>query len=424
MTATTPAVATVNGWTADGFDPMREAFASAVPALGSGGGAFAAYLDGQPIVDVWAGQARVDQPWVEDTISVIMSATKGAVGLSAQILADRGLLDVNAPVASYWPEFAQAGKSAVTVRQILLHTAGILSFPGYETLLKWDGTGWDSYDAIAAGFAAAEPSWEPGTRCGYHAMSYGWLVGEIVRRITGQTVGAFFADNVATPLGLDLHIGTNVADQARVADVVDRMRESLPGPLRLFYPWLHKRLTDPRTLSGRAYLAHDGLTIVDRAEELFRKPPFLAMEVPSGNGTANARALARMYAMLAGGGELDGVRIVSAESVRTWGEEVVRAPDALMEEFPIPGLRRLIARPYGRSLGYLINMMPPRELPHFGPNPRSFGAEGAGGQISFCDPDTGLAAAFVRNELEGAPATAAKLVRTLYDVVRAARGRG
>lgn len=422
MTATMPAVATVNGWVADGFETMRDAFARAVPALGSGGGAFAAYLDGRPVVDLWVGLSRVGQPWAEDTMTVIMSATKGAVGLSAQILADRGLLDVNSPVSSYWPEFAQAGKAPITVRQVLTHTAGVLTFPGYDTLLKWDGTGWDDYDTIAAGLASAEPCWEPGTRCGYHAMSYGWLVGELVRRITGQTVGAFFAEDVAAPLGVDLHIGTCAADQARVAHVIDRMRASLPAPLRLVYPWLHRRITDPRTLSGRAYLAHDGLTIVDRAEELFRKPPFLAIEVPSGNGTATARALARMYAMLAGGGELDGVRIVSTDSVREWSAEVVRAPDALMEEFPIPGLRRLIARPYGRSLGYLINMMPPRELPHFGPNPRSYGAEGAGGQISFCDPDLGLAVGFVRNELEGAPATGAALVRALYEVVRAGRG--
>jgi len=418
MTTTMPTAAAVKGWVADGYEPMQDAFARAVPALGTGGGAFAAYKDGVPVVDLWAGNAREGQPWVEDTLTVIMSATKGAVALCAQILNDRGLLDVEAPVASYWPEFAQAGKAAITVRQILTHTAGLLCFPGYETVLKWDGTGWDDYDAIAAGFAAAEPCWEPGTRHGYHAMSVGWLVGEIVRRITGQSIGTFFADNVATPLGVDIHIGTPAADQERVAHVIDRMQASLPFPLRAMYPWIHRRICDPRTLSGRAYLASNGMTIVDRAEELFRRPEFLGIEVPSGNGTANARSLARLYAMLAADGELDGVRIVSEDSAREWGKEVLRAPDALMQELPIPGLRRLIARPMGRSLGYLINMRGPGELPHFGPNPRAFGAEGAGGQISFCDPESGVAIGFVRNELAGAPTTAAKLVRDFYAITQ------
>jgi CubicO group peptidase (beta-lactamase class C family) len=413
----TMSTATIDGWVAEGFAPIREAFARAVPSLGSGGGAFAAYVHGKPVVDLWAGQARTGQPWAEDTLAVIMSATKGLVALSAQILVDRGLLDVDAPVASYWPEFAQSGKASITVRQVLTHTAGVLSFPGYETLLKWDGAGWDDYDAIAAGFAVAEPCWEPGTQCGYHAMSYGWLVGEIVRRITGQTVGAFFDDNVATPLGLDLHIGTSPSDQDRVAHVIDRMRASLPPPLRLVYPLLHRRLCNPRTLSGRAYLASDGLTIVDRAEVIFRNPRFMETEVPAGNGTATARSLARLYAMLAADGELDGTRIVSADSARTWGVEVIRAPDALMDDIPIPGLGRLLMPPVARTLGYLVNIKLPRELPHFGPNPAAYGAEGAGGQISFCDPAAGIAVGFVRSELAGSPTTAARLVKELYDVI-------
>lgn len=404
----------VDGWVADGYEPVRDAFADAVPALGTGGGAFAAYVDGRLVVDLWAGRARASVPWSEDTLAVMMSATKGMVGICAQLLADRGLLDVEAPVADYWPEFAQNGKGAVTVRQVLTHTAGVLSFPGYDKVLSWDGGGWDDYDAIAAGFAAAEPCWEPGSRCGYHAMSYGWLVGEIVRRITGQTVGTFFARNVADPLELDINIGTLPADQPRVAHVIDRMKDGFPLLVRLMMPFIQRRLSDPRTMSGRAYLASEGRTIVDRAEEIFRTERFLALEIPSGNGTGTARSLARLYAMLSMGGVLDGVRILSEESVRAWSTEVVRAPDALMQEFPIPFVRRLLGGSVGRSLGYLMNVMPPRELPHFGPNPVAFGQEGAGGQLTFCDPDARIAVGFVRSELEGTPRTGARLVRDLY----------
>jgi CubicO group peptidase (beta-lactamase class C family) len=417
VTTTSTERAAVGGWVAPGFEPVRDAFAVAVPELGAGGGAFAAYVDGRAVVDLWAGLARAGQAWVEDTRAVIMSATKGMVAISAQILADRGLLDVDAPVVDYWPEFGQNGKQAVTVRQLLTHTAGVLSFPGFDALLGWDGVGWDDYDAIAAGFAAATPCWSPGSRCGYHAMSYGWLVGELVRRISGLSVGRFFADNVARPLQLDISVGTPLDQQDRVAHVVDRIRAGLPLPVRLVYPLVQRQVRNPATLSGQAYLASAGKTIVDRAETIFRNERFLAAEIPSGNGTATARSLARLYAALSMNGELDGVRIVSAESVRTFGTEVLREPDALLTDLRLPLVKRMLARPVGRSLGYLMNQMPPRELPHFGPNPRAFGHEGAGGQVSFADVDRRIAAGFVRSELAATPKTAARLVQVLYTTV-------
>ncbi len=412
--------ATIGGWVVPGYEDVRDEFARRIPRLGVGGGAFAAYVDGRPVVDLWGGTARAGEAWTGDTLTVLMSVSKGLVALAAQVLADRGLLDVDARVADYWPEFAQAGKRDVTVRQVLTHTAGVLWWPEHSALLRWDGAGWNDYDAIAAGLAAAEPCWEPGTRSGYHAMSVGWLVGEVVRRITGLTIGRFLHQEVVMPLGLDVHLGTPVAEQPRVAHVVNRMRESMPLPMRLAYPWIQRKVADPATLSGKAFLAHEGLTIVDRAEDFFRHQEVLSAEIPAGNATATARSLARLYAMLAAGGELDGVRILSPEIVRLWSTEVVRAPDELLVDLRIPVVGKLLARPVGRTLGYLTNLMPPRELPHFGPNPRAYGAEGAGGQLTFADPDNGIAVAYVRSELAGTPAEGARLVRSLY----AAAGRG
>lgn len=417
MTTIAPDHAVVRGHAEPGFEPVRAQFAKQLPGLGVGGGAFAAYVDGRLVVDLWGGSARPDRPWADDTLTVMMSATKGLVGLCAQVLADRGLLDVDAPVSAYWPEFAQNGKAAVTVRQVLTHSAGVLGFPDHERLLGWDGVGWDDYDAIAAAFAASEPCWAPGTLWGYHAMSFGWLIGEIVRRITGRTIGDFFATEVAGPLGLDVRIGTPLAEQHRVADVVDRMRAGMPLPMRLAYPWIQRKVSDPATLSGKAFLASDGQTIVDRAERFFRHSAVLAAEIPSGNGTGTARSLARLYAMLGAGGELDGVRIVSAESARTWSTEVVRAPDALLTDLRLPLVGKMLARPVGRSLGYLMNVMPPREPPHFGPNPRAYGAEGAGGQLTFCDPDARIAVGYLRSELTGVPRPGALLVQSLYRAV-------
>ena len=170
--------------------------------LGDGGGAFCAFVDGECVVDVWTGVAGPDgRAWEEDTRAVIMSSTKGMTTLCAHILEDRGELDLDAPVARYWPEFGQAGKSATTVRQLLSHQSGAIGVPGADELLSWDGRGWKDTEAIAAAIASGEPAWEPGTRHGYHGVTFGWLVGELVRRISGQSLGTFFEAEVAGPLG-------------------------------------------------------------------------------------------------------------------------------------------------------------------------------------------------------------------------------
>jgi CubicO group peptidase (beta-lactamase class C family) len=404
----------VAGTVAAGFEPVQRLFDAGVRDFGVGGGAIAAYVEGQQVVDLWGGEARPGAPWTEDTLAVLMSTTKGLVGLCAHVLADRELLDVEAPVARYWPEFAQAGKQRVLVRHVLTHTSGVLSFRGQNDLLQWDGTGWDDYDAIAAGLAAATPAWEPGTRFGYHALSFGWLVGELVRRITGRTIGQFFREQIAEPLGLDLWIGTPPSAQARLADVVDRIGPGLPMLARPFHGVVQRLMRNPARFAGQAFLGNGDRCVLDETETLFRSPAGLAAEIPAANGTGTARSLARVFAMLSMGGRLDGVRVVSEESVVRHAAPAFRGPDALMAQIRMPFVRQMLTRQVSRSLGYLINPILPGQPPGFGPTRSAFGHDGAGGQTAFCDLEHRVAVGSVRSELTALPRFSARLVREVY----------
>src|SRR3954469_25896568 len=199
-----------------GYELVRDVFLREKGSLGIGGGGYCAYVDGRPVVDLWAGESQPGVPWERGTTTIIMSATKGFAAMCVQLLADRGQIDLEAPVATYWPEFAQNGKERVLVRHVLLHTAGVLSYEGQNDVTRLDATGWDSYEAISAGLAAAAPEWEPGTRHGYHALSVGWLLAEIVRRVSGRSLGQYFVDEIAGPLGLEAWIGTPAAELGRV----------------------------------------------------------------------------------------------------------------------------------------------------------------------------------------------------------------
>ncbi len=409
----------MTAWTvAPGYEPVRDAFERGCASFGRGGGAYCAYVGGKPVVDLWAGSARPGQAWEADTTTVIMSASKGLASLCIQVLEDRGQIDVNAPVARYWPEFAQAGKGATLVRHVLLHTAGVLGFDNQTDLLTFDGQGWDDYDAIAAGFAASTPEWEPGTRHAYHALSYGWLVGEIVRRVSGRSLGRFFADEIAGPLGLDVWIGTPPEELGRVARIHRPRTDYLPGFLRKRYQSSLEVARDPATLSGRAFLGNGRTNGVEQLEVLFNSPRVLAAEFPAGGATSTARALARLWAVSAAGGELDGVRVLSPESVRRWGRVETNDPDLLMAEIPVPRLLARAASGVPRTLGYLGNGPMPGLGHRFGPNPAAFGAEGLGGQYAFCDPDSNVAVGYVRSDLAVLDVLQPHLTKVLYECSR------
>jgi CubicO group peptidase (beta-lactamase class C family) len=226
-------------------------FEANVDGFGDGGGALCVYVDGVKVVDVWAGEAKPGVAWKDDTLATIMSSTKGLTALCAQILYDRGLLDIDAPVSEYWPEFAQAGKDKALVRHILNHTVGVLAFPGTEDFLDLDGSGWDQLEEIAARLAATPPAWEPGTRTTYHALTCGWLTGELIRRITGKTVGTFLETEVTKPLDVDIWIGTPVDAQQRLADVIDFLHSEDSPEMVTFQDKVASIQNDPATILGQ-----------------------------------------------------------------------------------------------------------------------------------------------------------------------------
>jgi CubicO group peptidase (beta-lactamase class C family) len=409
----------VTGYVAPGFDRVARTLgdgASVVVGgrerradLGDGGGAFCAFVDGECVVDLWAGDAGPGRAWEEGTRAVIMSSTKGMTTLCAHLLEDRGELDLNAPVVRYWPEFGCLGKAPTTVRQLLSHQSGAIGLPGSDELLSWDGSGWSDTVAIAAGVAGGAPAWEPGTRHGYHGVTFGWLVGELVRRVSGASLGAFFEAEVARPLGVACSIGTPATDLASVATVIEFPVK--PGKESAL------RTIDPGSRSGRSVLAgEDGNLFADaggrpRFADFMNNPAVLRAEIGALGATSTARALARVYAALAAGEEL-----VSRASVQRFRTEQVCGRDAVM------------ALPTRWAVGYSLE--PPAPVPGVppmhGPNDGAFGHMGAGGQIGFADPAARLGCSFVRNHLEhqSLPLMGAYLVDVLYSCLGTTGGDG
>jgi CubicO group peptidase (beta-lactamase class C family) len=404
---------TVGGFTAPGFERVAEVMGDGATVLvgdgerrreravgfGDGGGAFCAFVDGECVVDLWTGWAGDGRPWVDATRGVIMSSTKGLTALCAHILVDRGELVLDAPVVRYWPEFGQAGKEATTVRQLLSHQSGAIGLPGSDVLLGWDGSGWGDTETIAAAVATGEPAWVPGTRHGYHGVTFGWLVGELVRRISGTSLGRFFATEGAGPLEVACSIGTPASEQASVAAVMEfPVKPGQEGALAAI---------DPASRSGRSVLAgaHGSLFADEegrpRFADFMNTPRVLQAEIGALGATATARGLARTYAALASGEEL--VSRASIERVRV---EQVCGRDAVM------GVPTRWAVGYSLEPPAIIPGLPPMH----GPNEGAFGHMGAGGQIGFADPTDRVAVGFVRNHLENQamPLMGACLVDVLY----------
>jgi CubicO group peptidase (beta-lactamase class C family) len=403
------------GDASNGYEPVLRLFEDGRRAFGRGGGAYSAYVGGRKVVDAWGGTAGPGRPWERDTTAVIMSATKGLTSLCVQILVEEGRIDLDALVTDYWPEFGAAGKATTTVRHLMLHTAGLLGFPKPYEVLGWDGRGWDDYDAIARAFAAAPPSWQPGSKHGYHATSFGWLVGEVVRRVTGQTVGTFFRDRIGDPLGLDTWIGTPTSEVARVAHIIPTDPQLLPRWMRGFYRSTLALTCDETSLTGQSFLAGHGTGAVDQIEALMNTHAFLTAEFPSGNGTSTARSLARVFAMVGNGGTLDGQRVLAPETIDAFAERRMGLPDELGKEMKPPLLlRKAAGAEEPRAMGYLGNAVGSAPTPMMGPNPASFGVAGLGGQVAFCDQQHGIAAAYIRNDLALIDVFSADLTAELY----------
>jgi CubicO group peptidase (beta-lactamase class C family) len=347
------------------FEAVRTAFGANFDQGQELGASVAVTLHGEPVVDLWAGDAdETGRPWERDTIVNVWSTTKTMSATCLLMLADRGEIDIDAPVAAYWPEFAAHGKEGVRVAHVLGHTAGL---PGWnppitpDTLYDWAR----ATDALVA----QEPWWEPGTAAGYHAVTQGYLEGEVVRRVTGRTIGTFFRDEVAGPLGADFHIGLPESEHHRTGRMVPPGDTLADAGADL----------DPSSVAGRALLSC-ALTGHEANTREWR-----AAEIPAAGGTGNARSVARVHAALANGGAVDGVKLLSGEGVERIFVEQYHGLDQVL------GMEMRLGTGFG-----LMNETVPLSS-----NPRSCFWGGWGGSLAVIDLDAQLSVAYVMNRMAG-----------------------
>ncbi|WP_329172068.1 beta-lactamase family protein [Streptomyces decoyicus] len=369
--------ATVDGRCAPGFAGVREAFERNFSEHGDIGAAVTVTVDGEAVVDLWGGHADAagTRAWQRDTLVNVYSTSKGMTALCAHLLVDRGELDLDAPVARYWPEFAQAGKQDIPVRWLLSHRAGLIA--PREPLPAGHAYDWDR---VCATLAATPPWWEPGTAQGYHAVTFGYLVGEVVRRITGQSLGTFLRHEIAGPLDAAVYIGTPAEEHARCADMVGqlneaRIAEQFPGaPAPPF-----------RSLSDHP-LAVVMLALTSIPTGDVNSAAYRSAEIPAGNAHASAHGLATVYGALAGG------KLVGPGTL-----------EAMRRSQSLPGERDLtidalapVGHEHRWGLGYMLN-----HQGQAGPNPGAFGHGGAGGSYAFADPENRLSYAYTMNKYGG-----------------------
>lgn len=360
----------VHGRVEPGFEPVQEAFAESFKSRGELGASFCVYAAGKEVVDLWGGVAdpATSRPYDSRTVQPIFSATKGAVAVCCAILADRGLLDYDAPVARYWPEFAHGGKQHIPVSWLLSHSAGL---PWVDARL----TAEDVLDGprVTRALETQRPVWRPGEKHGYHALTFGWLAGELVRRISGLSVGRFFAEVVSRPLGLDFWIGLPPTEEHRIARLVEAPS---PPPQQLL---LLAALAWSRSAYWRT-LTLNGALSLDSAARFFNRPEIHAAEIPAASGISDARSLARMYAATIG--EVDGVRLFSPETLTQATTPQSQGRDRCL----------YIGSRFGLGFGLTSEMFP------FGTE-RAFGHTGVGGAVGFADPVLDLAIGYVPNRM-------------------------
>jgi len=370
------AASNIEGTVAPGFEAARTAFAANFAREGDYqevGASFAAFHKGRCVVDLWGGyrDRTRTKPWTRDTLINVWSSTKGIAATAVAIFVDRGLLDYADKVAKHWPAFAANGKQDVTVAQLMSHQAGLNGFAeptALEDQFDWRG--------CTEKLARQKPAWPPGTASSYHAMTYGWLVGELVRRIAGRSVGDFVRDEIAKPLSADFFIGLPESEEKRVAEMI--------GP---------KRQAEVPPLSDIALMA---LINPQQSPEMPNRREWRAAEIPAANGQSSAMGLARLYAALAGDGSLDGARILSPNTIARMTTPATN--DGRQDMF--------LGFTDAWGMGFALN-----RPGIYGPNARAFGHSGWGGSFGCADPDAEVSIGYVCNqmgpELVGDPRTAA-----------------
>ncbi|MCE2390253.1 MAG: beta-lactamase family protein [Proteobacteria bacterium] len=354
--------AAIEGRVEPGYEPVREAFEENFRSHGDVGAAVCVYRHGRPVVDLWGGRDG-ERAWRSDQVVMVFSSTKGVTATCAHLLAQRGELDLDAPVADYWPEFAAQGKGEIPVLWLLCHRAGLAAVEGEFELA--DVLCWDP---VIEALAAQKPNWTPGDGHGYHARSYGWCVGEVIRRVSGRSVGRFWAEEIAAPLGLDFWIGLPESIESRCAALLPPQETPLldaipPGSLGM------RVMTGPGDVFAGGY------------DQTWNRREVRAAEIPSSNGIGDARSLARLYAATVG--EVDGLRLLEPKTVRDASASQARGPDRVL------GLETHFGSGYA---------LPPMLGAAVGP--RAFGHPGAGGSLGFADPEAGLGFGYAMNQMK------------------------
>lgn len=358
------------------FSEVAEAFVENFSARDEVGASCAITLEGQTVVDLWGGRVTRDgADWERDTLCTVFSSTKGAMALCAHMLADRGMLDLDAPVTDYWPEFGAGGKEEARVKMTLDHSVGVPHLRGPVA-----PGGFYDYAQMVARVAAEPAFWAPGTRGGYHAITMAWTVGELVHRTSGRRLGPFFDEEVAGPLGLDFWIGAPAAVESRISPML---------PAEPDEPWLATRFVqaalgaeeNPTQLFMRDFLLLDPNT-----------PECHQAEVGSANGVANARSLAGLYAPLANGGSLGGVTLVGADTLARMGRVSMASHDdatlLVPSRFALGYMKSTDNRRTPNTVNSSVILSEP-----------AFGHVGAGGSLGFADPACRLSFGYAMNRM-------------------------
>ena len=353
----------ISGHCDEKFNAVRAAFENNFANNGDVGASVALSVEGEMVVDLWGGyrDAEKSQPWLEDTIINVYSTTKTMAAQCALLLADRGEIDLYAPVAQYWPEFAQNGKEQVQVRHFLSHSAGL---SGTDKLIQ--GEALYDWDQVVTALAEQAPWWEPGTASGYHAITQGHLIGEVVRRVTGKSLGEFYASEIATPLGADFHIGTPEQHFDRIAELVapDVQPESTDS--------------DPDSIANRTFRS-PAISAKAARTEGWRKA-----EIPAANGHGNARSVVRAQTPMANGGSAFGVDLMSADGVARIFDKQTEGQDLVLG----------VPLVFGMGYGLTSDVMP------MGPNEHIAYWGGWGGSSIVVDQDAHLCCSYVMNKME------------------------
>ena len=365
---------TINGQVAAQFEPVRTAFKHLWQNSELGAG-LCVYHHGQKVVDLWGGwtDREKSNTWSSNTLVNIYSTTKGLAALAVAILCDEGLIDYDQKVAHYWPEFGQAGKANITVAELLSHQAGLSGVS--QTLTVGDLCDWPKMVQLLAKQA---PLWQPGTKAGYHAITWGYFPGELIRRITGQTLGQYFSQKVAIPLNADCYIG--------LPDQLHYRCATLNGPNHT--PATHqsddpsKSIKTAEAETSEIFRSAQLNPIIRPFKDACSKP-WRRAEIAAANGHATAAGIAKIYAALANHGELQGTKIISSRALAT----------ALITEVE-DGTDLVLGHEMHRSRGFILNTRSA-----FGPNPEAFGHNGAGGSTGYADPVENLAVSYVMNQM-------------------------